>query len=140
MVPGVACLKMFNISGEDVRSDFLKVDQNRPRRAMLQWMKLNVGGYRDKDGVHLGEPVHHAAPSASPLPVKRDQKSRIARTHGERSPRAHLELKHRKTAERFISIREQLGPSLGVIQGGQKNLRKPNASTFENRDPNDTSW
>ena len=38
-------------------------------------------------------------------------------------PIVHLELQYATTAERFIKIREHLGPSLGVIQGGQKHHR-----------------
>ena len=49
-----------------------------------------------------------------------------SRRAARRSPRAHLELINTNTPERFINVRGQLGPSLGVIQGGPKHHRNPN--------------
>ena len=69
-----------------------------------------------------------------------DVRRSILKRNGKRSPRAYLELKDTKTADRFIKHRAQLGPSLGVIQGGHKHHRHPNAPTFENVDPNNTLW
>ena len=65
----------------------------------------------------------------------------ILKKSGKRSPRVHLELKHKKTAERFINIREQLGPISGNYPGwGALSPLKPNAPTFAGRDPNNTLW
>ena len=59
----------------------------------------------------------------------------ILKKNGKRCPKAHLSLRFTRTAEHFINIREQLGPSPGVIQGGAPHHRSPNAPTFANRDP-----
>ena len=45
-----------------------------------------------------------------------------------------------KTAEIFIKCLELLGPSLGVVQGGPKLHRNPNAPSCADRDPNNTLW
>ena len=55
---------------------------------------------------------------------------------GKRSPRAHLELQ--RTAERFINIQEQWGPSLGACHRVHKRHRSPKVRTFENGHPNNT--
>ena len=59
----------------------------------------------------------------------------ILKKSGKRSPRAHLELKYTKTAEQFIKLREQVGPSLGVIQGGAAHH-----PTFAYRNPTYMLW
>ena len=43
------------------------------------------------------------------------------------------QLEYTKTTERFFRIQEQLGPSLGVIQGGPPHHRNPNAPTLNCR-------
>ena len=57
----------------------------------------------------------------------------ILKKSGTKSPRVHLELKNTKTTEGFFNIREQLGPSLGVAQGGAQHHRA-------DREPSNTSW
>ena len=65
----------------------------------------------------------------------------ILKKSGKGPRRAHLELNYTKTAEGFINIREQQGPSLGVIQGGRLlHHRSANAPAFADRDPNYTLW
>ena len=59
---------------------------------------------------------------------------------GKRSPRAHLDIKIEKIAERFIKIREQLGPSLGVVQVRPNYHRNSIAPTFADGDPKNTLW
>ena len=59
----------------------------------------------------------------------------ILKKNGKTSPRTHVGLKYTKTAEIFINIREQLGPSLGEIQGGQTASQ---SQRIENRVPNNT--
>ena len=51
----------------------------------------------------------------------------LLKKSGKRFSRAHLELKYTKTANIFIKSLEQLGPSLGIIQGGPKRHRNPSA-------------
>ena len=75
-------------------------------------------------------------PTVRPTNVRRP----ILKKSRERFPRTHLELKFTNTSQRFIQIRGQLGPSLGVIQGGATHLRRSNAPTFADRDPNYTLW
>ena len=75
-------------------------------------------------------------PTVGPTHVRRS----ILKECGKRSPRAHLKQRYTETAEHFINIREQLGPSLGVIQGGAPHHRSPNAPTLADRDPNYTLW
>ena len=61
----------------------------------------------------------------------------ILKKNGNRSPRAHLELKIPKTAERYINIQEQLGTLSGSYpsRGGPKHRGNPNGPTFADRDP-----
>ena len=60
----------------------------------------------------------------------------ILKKNGKTSPRTHVELKYTKTAEIFINIREQLGPSLGEIQGLTQTASQ--SQRIENRGPNNT--
>ena len=64
----------------------------------------------------------------------------ILKKNGKISPKAHLQLYYTKTAELFINIPEQFRPSLGIIQGGSKHHRNPNAPAFADRDPHSTLW
>ena len=79
----------------------------------------------------ISQDVELPRQTVGPANVRRS----IPKKSGKRSPKVHLELKYTKTAERFIDIREQLGPSLAVIVGGAKHHRNHNAPTFADRDP-----
>ena len=64
----------------------------------------------------------------------------ILKNNDKRCPRAHLDLKYTKTAERLTNIGEQVGPCLEVLQGGTPHHPSSNAPTFADRDPNWTLW
>ena len=49
----------------------------------------------------------------------------ILKNNEKRSPRAHLDLKYTKTAERLTNIGEQVGPCLEVVQGGTHIIPAP---------------
>ena len=49
----------------------------------------------------------------------------ILKKNGKRSPRAHLDFKCTKTADRFNKVQEQSEPSLGVIQDNVKTIEIP---------------
>ena len=69
----------------------------------------------------VSQDVELLEPTVGPANVRRS----TLKKSGNISPRSHLELKYTKVAERFINIREQLGPSLGFSKADRNIIATP---------------
>ena len=96
-------------------------------------LQQDAGSERHFDKAISPDDKKYAAIVAIHIPANDERQMQLQKVQSDVKTQYRVRVDHLRTANRYVLTREKLGPTLGVIQTGSHNQRKPNAPTFEER-------